>query len=404
MFTLSLSGITPAYAGKRSVTKPRRTKRTDHPRPCGEKLSTKDFIAPPSGSPPRMREKVEDKVREYKAQRITPAYAGKSATTTCARTVGGDHPRVCGEKARAAAWACVTYGSPPPVRGKAESPRECLHYIRITPACAGKRGGVLWNGSAAGDHPRLCGEKKLFPWERFVLAGSPPPVRGKDRRIRGQLLRARITPACAGKSTVFVPGRAGREDHPRVCGEKHVHGPAAELALGSPPRVRGKVGGLPIMIFHPRITPACAGKSLFQLSAKSVFEDHPRVCGEKILRSSSSALLIGSPPRVRGKVRTDLVEQAQARITPACAGKRPTSRRSSAAAQDHPRVCGEKSSALPTAPIHMGSPPRVRGKDRPCPTGPSCCRITPACAGKRNDLIGSCRRWRDHPRVCGEKF
>ena len=64
MFTLSLSGITPAYAGKRSVTKPRRTKRTDHPRPCGEKLSTKDFIAPPSGSPPRVR----GKARSYRPQ------------------------------------------------------------------------------------------------------------------------------------------------------------------------------------------------------------------------------------------------------------------------------------------------------------------------------------------------
>ena len=64
MFTLSLSGITPAYAGKRSATKPRRTKRTDHPRPCGEKLCTKDFIAPPSGSPPRVR----GKARSYRPQ------------------------------------------------------------------------------------------------------------------------------------------------------------------------------------------------------------------------------------------------------------------------------------------------------------------------------------------------
>ena len=160
-FTLILSGSTPAYAGKRSVTKPRRTKRTDHPRPCGEKLSTKDFIAPPSGSPPRMREKVEDKVREYKAQRITPAYAGKSATTTWARTVGGDHPRVCGEKARAAAWACVTYGSPPRVRGKDAAPAFAVAAGRITPACAGKRGPArVWRDSFR-DHPRVCGEKTL---------------------------------------------------------------------------------------------------------------------------------------------------------------------------------------------------------------------------------------------------
>ena len=138
MFTLSLSGITPAYAGKRSATKPRRTKRTDHPRACGEKLCTKDFIAPPSGSPPRMREKVEDKVREYKAQRITPAYAGKSATTTWARTVGGDHPRVCGEKRIHAGKAGCARGSPPRVRGKENV--EGLDELALgsTPACAGK--------------------------------------------------------------------------------------------------------------------------------------------------------------------------------------------------------------------------------------------------------------------------
>ena len=117
-FTLILSGSTPAYAGKRSVTKPRRTKRTDHPRPCGEKLSTKDFIAPPSGSPPRMREKVEDKVRIQGAK---------------------DHPRVCGEKRYDYMGADGWRGSPPRVRGKGARRSLGVRHLRITPACAGKR-------------------------------------------------------------------------------------------------------------------------------------------------------------------------------------------------------------------------------------------------------------------------
>lgn len=57
-FTLSLSGITLAYARKRSVTKPRRTKRTDHPRPCGEKFLLTLRRYRRIGSPPRMRGKV----------------------------------------------------------------------------------------------------------------------------------------------------------------------------------------------------------------------------------------------------------------------------------------------------------------------------------------------------------
>ena len=88
--------------------RPPTKKKTDHPRACGEKARVMTYGVPSVGSPPRMREKVEDKVREYKAQRITPAYAGKSATTTWARTVGRDHPRVCGEKPNRRESVCIT--------------------------------------------------------------------------------------------------------------------------------------------------------------------------------------------------------------------------------------------------------------------------------------------------------
>ena len=52
------------------------------------------------------------------ADRITPAYAGKSESAFCAVHVLQDHPRVCGEKARC--------GSVYPWQ------------VRITPAHAGK--------------------------------------------------------------------------------------------------------------------------------------------------------------------------------------------------------------------------------------------------------------------------
>ena len=53
----------------------------DHPRVCGEKLTlyTTGFV--PEGSPPRMRGKDQTHERRHPTVRITPAYAGKSSVT-----------------------------------------------------------------------------------------------------------------------------------------------------------------------------------------------------------------------------------------------------------------------------------------------------------------------------------
>ena len=71
-----------------------------------------------------------------------------------------------------------------------------------------------------------------------------------------------ITPAHAGKSTnkdiKFGFGR----DHPRACGEKPTFEPATVMTLGSPPRMRGKVGYAQLCACSLGITPAHAGKRL----------------------------------------------------------------------------------------------------------------------------------------------
>ena len=51
-------------------------------------------------------------------------------------------------------------------------------------------------------------------------------------------------------------------------------------------------------------------------------EDHPRVCGEKRIHRLQPHLLLGSPPRVRGKEPIKIFEDTATGITPACAGKR----------------------------------------------------------------------------------
>ena len=50
-------------------------------------------------------------------------------------------------------------GSPPPMRGKVIPPLITTVLPRITPAYAGKSGGVKKPWRLNEDHPRLCGEK-----------------------------------------------------------------------------------------------------------------------------------------------------------------------------------------------------------------------------------------------------
>ena len=173
--------------------------------------------------------------------------------------------------------------------------------------------------------------------------------------------------------------------------------------LGSPPRVRGKAIGIVRDAEGDGITPACAGKSSARHWKRPATRDHPRVCGEKGKKPSQVTLEKGSPPRVRGKVLHQRPELCSHGITPACAGKRHPCKVYRVAVQDHPRVCGEKIITRARLTMWAGSPPRVRGKARRTPTQPRKPRITPACAGKRNTSYRLQRSKPDHPRVCGEK-
>ena len=152
-----------------------------------------------------------------------------------------------------------------------------------------------------------------------------------------------ITPACAGKSFVDRRYRHRTRDHPRVCGEKTLYSGIRRVVLGSPPRVRGKVLAALMPENRVGITPACAGKSF--------------VSPQYILDTT------GSPPRVRGKVLSLVLNSVSTGITPACAGK---------------------SQGFRVAVAHaQGSPPRVRGKVSVVIILLMGIGITPACAGKR---------------------
>ena len=127
--------------------------------------------------------------------------------------------------------------------------------------------------------------------------------------------------------------------------------------------MRGKALGVSGRLLRLGITPAYAGKSSGLSGIQKPKTDHPRVCGEKSWSTIELYVVMGSPPRMRGKVITAAPGAGCDGITPAYAGK--------------------SSQLLTTACGCAGSPPRMRGKGPLCRYGIRALGITPAYAGKR---------------------
>ena len=172
-----------------------------------------------------------------------------------------------------------------------------------------------------------------------------------------------ITPARAGKRVRKMFKMLFFRDHPRACGEECKDYPAFDGYGGSPPRVRGRVKTEPTII--------------------TLHRDHPRACGEEEALQALQNSEMGSPPRVRGRALDELNKLNWKGITPARAGKSSTAPTRPLSTKDHPRACGEERKCQLFCWTWVGSPPRVRGRDRPGVLSLYYPRITPARAGKR---------------------
>ena len=147
--------------------------------------------------------------------------------------------------------------------------------------------------------------------------------------------------------------------------------------------MRGKVTTMLRKSMMVGITPAYAGKRSATVSSTAAAWDHPRLCGEKIKDDALLTEQEGSPPPMRGKVLLACRCSSCSGITPAYAGKRPRS--------------------VTTSPVSTGSPPPMRGKVSQHRKYNSNVRITPAYAGKSEKTPNREASGRDHPRLCGEK-
>ena len=253
-----------------------------------------------------------------------------------------DHPRMRGEKVWDMMLFLAPLGSPPHARGKADMPRPGHQDAGITPACAGKRRSRNRKRAFGRDHPRMRGEKAEQPVYGKADPGSPPHARGKVYDEPKGCGFQGITPACAGKRSGQRRCTAGTWDHPRMRGEKTIKNGHCQASQGSPPHARGKVHVRMICACNTGITPACAGKSDCLSVLKERLRDHPRMRGEKCYPSCRAGYTGGSPPHARGKGDAIVDKSIWAGITPACAGKSNDLKFVDQTIRDHPRMRGEK--------------------------------------------------------------
>ena len=392
-----------------------------HPRVCGADAHHLHPPAPPEGSPPRVRGRHRRLLRKAAPPRFTPACAGQTKRLGFSQRGRTVHPRVCGADVDLFPELLNPDGSPPRVRGRQSQRKGQTYPGRFTPACAGQTDPAARRKAISSVHPRVCGAD-------FASRGCPVGCYGSPPRVRGRRLRSpvpgrspRFTPACAGQTARFRTPSALPSVHPRVCGADGEAAARAASGHGSPPRVRGRLGGPLCRIAAFRFTPACAGQTGYRGRAHPAATVHPRVCGADFAGEVQNLSRHGSPPRVRG--RPDRWEPCAAapRFTPACAGQTLISHLHPHRLSVHPRVCGADSAGHVVAPgmtVHPrvcgadlpaqrrqiarnGSPPRVRGRLPSCTPAHTVCRFTPACAGQTRQATRSCRHPSVHPRVCG---
>ena len=148
--------------------------------------------------------------------------------------------------------------------------------------------------------------------------------------------------------------------------------------------------------------PAYAGKTPLTQRQCRWGKEHPRVCGENGRVWGGSTCGFGTSPRMRGKRHYRYQSELSLRNIPAYAGKTGALRIVVKRWKEHPRVCGENNRLNTNAVNAPGTSPRMRGKRFGARHGMFLSRNIPAYAGKTDGSTLHPGRGQEHPRVCGE--
>ena len=144
--------------------------------------------------------------------------------------------------------------------------RFCCPFSRrcrgITPARAGKTACLNKFHLHDQDHPRSCGKDRYMSRRLRTWEGSPPLVRERQTDVIVKGIRMGITPARAGKTLYDGAKWVRLGDHPRSCGKDDGAGMERRYYLGSPPLVRERLRSIALRFDDEGITPARAGKTV----------------------------------------------------------------------------------------------------------------------------------------------
>ncbi len=188
----------------------------------------------------------------------------------------GRDPRGCGEQPAASPASRWTWGTPPRMRGADRRRAQAQHGRGNIPARTGSRSTAAPSAAPSGDHPRECGEQPEYNWKSWILKGTSPRARGAVRGERGGRGWPGNIPADAGSSGhARCSGRGGWE-HP--CG------------------IRGTGGRRPGPEVHAGNIPAgCGEQSPNSIIRPSQAEASPRVRGEGVVGQPAPDALGASP-------------------------------------------------------------------------------------------------------------
>ena len=172
--------ITPARAGKTTLSGYEYAYAQDHPRSCGKDHVLLWVLVLVSGSPPLVRERPLGGFGVRAGARITPARAGKTIPCRPKSWPAQDHPRSCGKDLKDDFQTKCGKGSPPLVRERLALGDVDVVFVGITPARAGKTHMISHRDSLPRDHPRSCGKDKHYLRQAVFEQGSPPLVRERQ--------------------------------------------------------------------------------------------------------------------------------------------------------------------------------------------------------------------------------
>ncbi len=351
----------PACAGNGRPPNAGGKQRAVHPRLCGERASRARHRLGRRGSSPPARGTVGPEHADRDAGRFIPARAGNGRSCRRRGCTDPVHTRLRGERVNARPTKLCVAGSSPPAWGTGETHKSWRAQLRFIPACVGNGSRRSARSRRPTVHPRLRGERGVRRMGGRHAAGSSPPARGTVGADADLDALDRFIPACAGNGRLQT-GRAPRRPvHPRLRGERD-RGCADERQL-------------------IRFIPACAGNGSSSRPRRSRAAVHPRLRGERSSSSTMATGTFGSSPPARGTGESTRERGGRRRFIPACAGNGWPSRPRWAPTTVHPRLRGERLVRTSVSGWKHGSSPPARGTEGVPGWDGLLLRFIPACAG-----------------------